>query len=48
LRDRIAALDALDSAFRTPELPDGTPSEVGDFRIIREIGRGGMETCSAS
>ena len=43
LRDRLEALDLLDQVFSDPnEAPGGPPSEVGPYRILREIGRGGM------
>ncbi|MBI1311275.1 protein kinase [bacterium] len=35
-------LSGLEFVHRTSHSPDATPSELGDFRIIREVGRGGM------
>ncbi|MHC5033202.1 MAG: tetratricopeptide repeat protein [Planctomycetota bacterium] len=43
LRARFRAEDLLDEAFgEALELPAGTPRKVGDFHIVRELGRGGM------
>ncbi|MHC4974701.1 MAG: serine/threonine-protein kinase, partial [Planctomycetota bacterium] len=43
LRARFAALPLVDLAFAaSARLPEGTPAEIGDFRIAREIDRGGM------
>jgi tetratricopeptide (TPR) repeat protein len=39
LRARFRALSILDP---TLSLPQGTPSRIGEFRILREIDRGGM------
>ncbi|MEQ9406455.1 MAG: protein kinase [Fuerstiella sp.] len=35
-------LDGIEFVHQTSHSPTGTPSELGDFRIVREIGRGGM------
>lgn len=35
-------LDGIEFVHRTSLSPDAAPSQLGDFRIIREIGRGGM------
>ncbi len=40
LESQFAFLGALESA--SEPLPPGAPREIGDFRIVREIGRGGM------
>ncbi len=43
LRERFEMLGVIESLFEEPkELPEGTPREIGDFRLIREVGRGGM------
>ncbi|MHC4578191.1 MAG: protein kinase domain-containing protein [Planctomycetota bacterium] len=43
LRARFEALDLVDVALaRTAMLPEGMPREIGDFKILREINRGGM------
>ena len=44
--DLLEGADALDSRSALPlpnvELPAGAPQRLGDFRILREVGRGGM------
>jgi len=42
LREQFVFLGLLDRARPAAELPDGAPREIGDFRIVRELGRGGM------
>jgi tetratricopeptide (TPR) repeat protein/tRNA A-37 threonylcarbamoyl transferase component Bud32 len=43
LRSHFEALGWLEAAPAViPELPEGAPKELGDFRILKEIGRGGM------
>jgi tetratricopeptide (TPR) repeat protein len=43
LRARFAAMPLVDLALAAgARLPEGTPQEIGDFRILREIDRGGM------
>jgi len=43
LRSHLGALRLVDHAFaRAPEPPEGAPRRIGDFLILREIGRGGM------
>jgi hypothetical protein len=37
-----ACLAGIEFIHRTAQPPDGTPQRLGDFRIVREIGRGGM------
>jgi tRNA A-37 threonylcarbamoyl transferase component Bud32 len=37
-----SCLDALDFIHRTEHVEGGTPTRLGDFEIVREIGRGGM------
>jgi len=41
LRARLAALRIVEHASEA-ELPQGTPEQIGDYRLLREIGRGGM------
>jgi tetratricopeptide (TPR) repeat protein len=41
LRRRFAIMDAVDRSFEA-EAPDGMPTHISEYRIIREIGRGGM------
>jgi len=43
LRARFAALEAVDHAFaETAAAATGAPQELGDYRVRRELGRGGM------
>ncbi|MHC4670084.1 MAG: serine/threonine-protein kinase, partial [Planctomycetota bacterium] len=43
LRARFEAHDVLDQALSTTSpVPDGMPREIGDYDVVREIGRGGM------
>ena len=43
LRQRFAALEFVDLALRSgKKTTEGLPGQIGDYRIIREIGRGGM------
>jgi tetratricopeptide (TPR) repeat protein len=43
LRARFAALPLVDLALaRSAHLPEGAPHQIGDFKIVREIDRGGM------
>jgi tetratricopeptide (TPR) repeat protein len=42
LRRRIAAIRILEEALPESSAPAGVPDTIGDFRIVREIGRGGM------
>jgi len=43
LSARLAVLEIIDQAYpETIERPSGVPAEIGEFRILREIGRGGM------
>jgi hypothetical protein len=37
-----SCLAALDFIHRAAERPAGVPLQLGDFRIVREVGRGGM------
>jgi len=41
LRKRFAIMDAVDRSFEA-QTPDGVPTHISEYRIIREIGRGGM------
>jgi serine/threonine protein kinase/Tfp pilus assembly protein PilF len=41
-RRRVAAIRIMEEALPAPSVPQGLPSQIGDFRIVREIGRGGM------
>ncbi|MHC4973250.1 MAG: protein kinase domain-containing protein, partial [Planctomycetota bacterium] len=41
LRRRFAIMDAVDRSFEA-QAPDGVPKHIAEYRIIREIGRGGM------
>ncbi|MHC4932513.1 MAG: protein kinase domain-containing protein, partial [Planctomycetota bacterium] len=43
LRTRLAVLEIIDHAYpESTERPPEVPAVIGDFRIMREIGRGGM------
>ncbi len=43
LRERFEMLGVIESLFEeSKELPEGAPREIGDFRLVREVGRGGM------
>ena len=42
LRKRFDALRLLDRTFACVDLPEGTPRMIGDYRVVQEIGRGGM------
>jgi len=42
LSRRLDALDALDRALAARGCPVGAPKAIGDFEIVRPIGRGGM------
>jgi tetratricopeptide (TPR) repeat protein len=41
LRERFAVMHAVDQAFEAAT-PEGMPARIGEYRILREIGRGGM------
>ncbi|MHC4972065.1 MAG: protein kinase domain-containing protein [Planctomycetota bacterium] len=42
LRERFAVIHAVDRIFHQTALRDEAPEQIGDYRIVREIGRGGM------
>lgn len=42
LRPRLEALRVLETVLSESEVSGGMPERIGDFRILREIGRGGM------
>ena len=42
LRDQFAALDVLDRMLDFPALSEERPERIGEYRILRQIGRGGM------
>ena len=43
LRIRLAALNVIEQAFAESRILEGeTPKRLGEFEIVREIGRGGM------
>jgi len=40
----LPALTALETTHDTPRLPSGVPDQLGDYRLLRAVGRGGMGT----
>jgi len=42
LRERFAVMHAVDRVFHKDTVVDHAPKQVGDYRIVKEIGRGGM------
>ncbi|MHC4941220.1 MAG: protein kinase domain-containing protein [Planctomycetota bacterium] len=42
LRERFAVMHAVDRVFFKNAIVEEAPKQVGDYRIVREIGRGGM------
>jgi len=43
LREHLAALEFIDLALARGDVDrKGTPTQIGEYRIVRELGRGGM------